>query len=93
MNRPNFSNRPDLQDPSKATNKLNLPFIPLRKAGGPSATNNTEDLVKKPLGIDFGAKFGMLKKVAPIVTADAKPLPQPSDLVISQQKEVVPNVQ
>jgi|LauGreDrversion4_2_1035121.scaffolds.fasta_scaffold131879_1 hypothetical protein len=59
INRPNF-NRPDLQEASKANNKLNLPFIPMRKPGGPSAASGEEN--SKPAGLDFGAKFGMLRK-------------------------------
>ena len=47
----------------------------MRKPAGATGANNNEEANKKPLGIDFGAKFGMLKKVAG-VTAEAKPIPQ-----------------
>ena len=47
----------------------------MRKPAGATGANNNEKANKKPLGIDFGAKFGMLKKVAG-VTVEAKPIPQ-----------------
>jgi len=75
INRPNF-NRPDLQDASKAAaaNKLNLPFIPMRKPTQTGASTGVE--ASKPLGLGFGAKFGMLRKE--LVAAPVEPTKQVS---------------
>lgn len=57
INRPNI-HRQDPAEASKAaaTNRLNLPAIPMRKPGG--AAPQTEEQ-KKSEGVGFGGKFGL----------------------------------